>query len=145
MMLSLFFPIEIEFKFCCFKCILLSGFTAFWSIFSGSPSDLTTCIWVLVHWCSRLYISAHILRFSMPYFAFPFSEYYRWTPWKSCHPWYCLQFFKKIFIYTVHLALILTLNFKVVYPTKLGIWFNICINRSSVHSVTTEKHMGLSL
>lgn len=41
-------------------------------------------------------------------------------------------------------AMILSLIFKVVNPTKLDIWFNICINRRSVHSVTMEKHMRLS-
>lgn len=47
----------------------LSDSAAFWCIFSGSPSDLETYIWVLVHWCSHRYRTAHIS--DLAYLIFP--------------------------------------------------------------------------
>lgn len=69
----------------------LSGCGVSGALCSGSPSDLSTCTWVPVPdvpICTDLFVfsDSHAL-FYQPPFAFPFSEYYRWTVWKLYHFW----------------------------------------------------------
>lgn len=56
---ELLFPMEAEFKFFSFRC-MLPGCVAFWSIFSDSSSDLKTCMGA----CSLMFPSVQICSYS---------------------------------------------------------------------------------